>query len=1011
MPKIPTFTTQATITGEVGSVKSNIQMGLNQTIGSALAPITKEIVQHKVKQKDFENKTEALKLENDFIRDMQKVYTEAGNLENEDQAQSIVKNKSNMLMQKYSGLASNKNSQTLFNQYALAEVQKGVFRTSTAVQRNTLISLDTEVSKKKSRLMITALDLTDGFDYEVLQKDLENLYVTNYQGKVPNAILEKMISGIPNEIKFLEADKMISESPREALAMLMDEKDFQGLTYDSRKTLIDKAKITIAPMIEDEYEDHLAKIAVGKETSFDMKTASLVLPTKKVNEMIEQETFAKDRTINNAILLNTPLSLTEEVADGQIKEFYELHGEVKGKANETYVKSIVASKKKALKEDSVGFIKTFDTEVELAYQELEAETDPKLIKDKKTQLIDLLVNKQRDLEVPESSIRLASNAEMQQVIKTLTDPETSAEDKINFMMFTNEMYGNENMGKVLNHLTDLKLPQDYLVALSTNSMELKKDILSASTQDLVKLETLVKGRVGEGEKFNSIKNRVIKNMESFENVLEVQIEGSTDKTELIQSMEDTIYKAALYKVKYKQMGITEAVDTASKEFLRDYKISASETFMIPVDVNGKRTNQILLEQKAEAILLEVESNGTYLDEFHGEDGYMHYAKFAGAENLTEEQVKDRMTANIKNHSKWLMNEDMTGIILYTEYNNTTSPVTNANGDKIEFFFTDTENNKGILSTELKFPVTHKDIELVQESDGLSYLDEVVLDENQNIGAESMTVGSAIDNVGSLFVSKAEASEMPIMTNDKIAKDWSTLYQTSNDPVKEQRAKDILNTDYTVPLEAKNSIAIGAKIFEGDKGLSQTQLIQYGSAIGQIESGYKYKRQGLETVDDGKGVARSYWQIEPKTALDLFRNSSAIFGEKFEKQFAKYNRGSAIGKTSVKYLASLSEEKMSKLLESDSDLAATVALGVIVNRTKSKSKKKEVDSFSKIRTDYMSRVRKDLTKYEGLSFSEASKIAEIVDSYTYGLNAQKKIPYRGDDKNVLMYLPKSKISNR
>ena len=82
-------------------------------------------------------------------------------------------------------------------------------------------------------------------------------------------------------------------------------------------------------------------------------------------------------------------------------------------------------------------------------------------------------------------------------------------------------------------------------------------------------------------------------MESFENVLEVQIEGSTDKTELIQSMEDTIYKAALYKVKYKQMGITEAVDTASKEFLRDYKISASETFMIPVDVNGKRTNQFV----------------------------------------------------------------------------------------------------------------------------------------------------------------------------------------------------------------------------------------------------------------------------------------------------------------------------------------------------------------------------------------------------------------------------------
>ena len=922
MPKIPTFTTEATITGEVGSVKSNIQMGLNQTMGSALAPITKEIVQHAVKKKDFENKTEALRLENDFIRDMQDVYTEAGNLENDDQAQSIVKSKSNMLIQKYSGLASNNNSRTLFNQYALSEVQKGIFRTSTAVERNTLIALDTLVSEKKSKLMITALDMKDGFDYEVLGRDLEDLYTINYKGKVPDAILGKMISGIPNEIKFLEADKMISESPREALAMLMDEKDFQGLTYDSRKTLIEKAKATIAPMIKLEYDDHLAKIAVGKESSFDMNTASLVLPTHKVNKMIELETFSKTRAANNNVLLNTPLSLTNEVAEGFIEEFYELHGEVKGKENEAYIKEIVKNKKEALNKDAVGFIKEFDTEVELAYQELEAETDPSLIKSKKTSLIEMVVQKQRDLEIPESSIRVASNAEIEKIRLTLTDPETSAEDKLNFMMFTQDMYGNENMGKVLHQLSDLKLPTDYIVALSTNNVELKKDILSASTQDLEALEKLVKARISKGQKFNSIKQKVVKEMESFENVLEVQIEGSTDKTELIQNMEDTIYKATLYKIKYKQMSISEAVESSSKQFLNDYKVSASETYMIPTDVNGKRTNQILLEQKAEAILLNVESGGDYLDKFHGEDGYMHYAKFAGVENLTEEQVKDRMKANIKNNSKWLMNKDMTGIILYSDYNNTTSPVVNANGDKIEFFFTDIENNKGIMSTELKYPVTGEDIELVQESDGLSYLDEVVLDENQNIGGESITVGSAIDNVGSLFISKAEASEMPIMTNEKIANDWTTLYQTSNDPVKTARALKEINKNYTVPTEAKNSISIAAKIFEGDKGLSQTQLIQYGNAIGQIESEYKTK------VQIGGGPARSYWQVEPKTALSLFQNSSAIFGKKFEKVFStKY------GKNSVKYFASLSKEKMSELLESDSDLAATIALGVIVNRTK------------------------------------------------------------------------------
>jgi len=560
---------------------------------------------------------------------------------------------------------------------------------------------------------------------------------------------------------------MISNNPREALAMLMDEKDFVGLNYDSRMKLIEKAKITIAPMIKIEYEDHLAKIAVGKESSFDMNTASLVLPTKTVNAMIAEETLNKDRAVNNNVLLNTPLSMTDDVADDFIKEGYELHGEIKGQENEQYIKDLVKNKKKALNSDPVGFIKTFDEEVELAYQELEAETDPNLIKSKKTALIEILKEKQRSLEIPETSIRVATNEEINKIKTTLTDPETSAQDKINFMMFTQDMYGNENMGKVLNQLTDVKLPLDYITALSTNSVSLKKSILSANTQDLKALENLVKEGLPEGEKFNSIKQKIVKEMEGYENVIERQPEGSVNRTEFLQTMRDTIYKAALERIKYEKMSIGDAVKSASKDFLNDYRIPASETYMIPVDVNGKRTNTILLEQKMEAVLLNIE-NTDYIDKVMGEDGYMHFAKFAGIDNLTEEQVRDRVLSTIKNNSIVLNNSDMTGAIVYAEFANGTYPIVNANGDKVEIFFTPTENNKGIMSTELKYPVTGEDIILVDESDGLGYLDiELPSDENQNIGGESITLGSAVDTVGSLFVSKAEASEVNITVGKRI----------------------------------------------------------------------------------------------------------------------------------------------------------------------------------------------------------------------------------------------------
>ena len=145
--------------------------------------------------------------------------------------------------------------------------------------------------------------------------------------------------------------------------------------------------------------------------------------------------------------------------------------------------------------------------------------------------------------------------------------------------------------------------------------------------------------------------------------------------------------------------------------------------------------------------------------------------------------------------------------------------------------------------------------------------------------------------------------------------------------KNARALKAISTKYNIPTEAKNSITSIVPIFEGDKGFTAQELTELANAIGQIESGYKTK------VQIGGGPARSYWQVEPKTALDLLNNSSAIFGKKFEELFSgksKYTY-SGDGQSAVKYLSSLSEEKMSILLKRDDTLAAVMALAVIVNR--------------------------------------------------------------------------------
>jgi len=108
MLKIPTFTAEGSPTAEVGSVKSNIQIPLSQTIGTALAPVTKAIVDYKVKEKGIENKTEALELENKSVLELNDVAQKASSLyKNSDQANAYLMQESKIIRDKYAALASN----------------------------------------------------------------------------------------------------------------------------------------------------------------------------------------------------------------------------------------------------------------------------------------------------------------------------------------------------------------------------------------------------------------------------------------------------------------------------------------------------------------------------------------------------------------------------------------------------------------------------------------------------------------------------------------------------------------------------------------------------------------------------------------------------------------------------------------------------------------------------------------------------------------------------------------
>ena len=201
MPKIPTFETQARPTAEVGSTTAIVSIPLTQTLTTALKPVTDAVVKHRVQEKNLENRTEALKLENEALLEFTDTLERASRLDNKDQAFEIIKTESERIKNNFSNKASNKYVQTMFNNNFYGEVQKGIFKVNNRVSTNILQSLDNEVSIKKNRLLTEAYVSKDPLAFSLIGSELKKLYEDNYKGRIDVDVYNQLINNIPSELE------------------------------------------------------------------------------------------------------------------------------------------------------------------------------------------------------------------------------------------------------------------------------------------------------------------------------------------------------------------------------------------------------------------------------------------------------------------------------------------------------------------------------------------------------------------------------------------------------------------------------------------------------------------------------------------------------------------------------------------------------------------------------------------------------------------------------------------
>ena len=775
MPQIPTFTSQARPTAEVGSVKSNLQVPLTQTLAGALSPVTDFVVKKAVQANDTQNRTEALRLGNEFTRELQTVEDNIQNDSvlgvNKEAANAYYKEQTNSLISKFKGQSTNNASQTLFENNALSAVNRGIFRIDNTVEKNVFTDLQNQVSEAETTLITQALfnnrdaNVVDefgmagnvnAFDYATLQTNLTKLYTDAFTGKIPAPKLDEMVGNIPALVQGFQANKDIYDKPSFAYEELNKGQNslaYPDLNVEQRTKLIRKVETMMVQPLKKEFNNVIFSLQdKGTEQPFDFPFAKKILPIESYNELKNNYDLAKINAEDVKIINTLPVG--EVDAHIKSKNFNtDLYVGTADRITQSKLQTGLIQAKdnriKKLKNDSVQFLIDTNPNIAELTNDYRLENDPEVKKSNRTILTNALIEEQTRMKFP--NIHILTKQEALRINKVLLSEDETMENKINFIDSLPTIYGSENMGKIQQQLQQEKLPTAYLTIMSTNSRELKEDILKGTS--VKDLEKLVVPRLKSGETKTTVLKYVTDAMEDsgYEDVIKNQPNGSVNKDEFILNLQNTLYLATLSRINRTEMGAKEAAQSAVKSFTSDYKIDPSQTYMIPTDIGGEPVLQGFVTIVNDNILLGIQdtTEGNYLDRFHGADGYMHYAKYANVEGLTEEMVKERITSTIRNNSKWLMSADGTGAVLYAEFAHATIPVVTATGQKIETSF---------LNPSSTYPVTGDDLPLIEYVDPFGAIDLEETNMSVPVGVVPQSVSSVISNV---FVSEAKA-DMPTL---------------------------------------------------------------------------------------------------------------------------------------------------------------------------------------------------------------------------------------------------------
>ena len=681
MPKIPTFQAKGSIEQLQGTT-TNIQMGLNNTLANALAPVTQAVVDFQIKENEVQNKTEALKLKNDYLSESVLLEDQINQDKilsvNKDAANKFLKEKNNAYIEKYSALASNSAVKTMFTNSALADVSKQIFSVDSEISRNILLQAD-EVFVDAKEILFSKAYLKGGIYKQTLQADTEKLIIDSYKSRMGAVELEIMLGNVKGEISYFDGAKDVQQTPRAAFYALKNEKNYEGITTKQRFALIEKASVVIREQLTTEWENHTAMIDAGKEPpEFNMKLAQEVFGGEIAEKMLQQESVRKDAVDNTSLIMTSPQKNVNELVKNIIDTQYEMFGETQAKKNQTYYESILAKRNEDLIKDPVKLIRNTNNYIDSLFEEIENDTNPESRTNSQKILAQELIKEQKRLGVPLPNQKVMSNLMAEKFVTQFKQLGFDGNSKARTAMLKSLdfQYGDLS-DKALTQLMTAGLPKGTKVGLILGTEQTIKELMSFDDpKEVEALKNFLARQDDTDITLEKIKTAIV-NQSDYGDIYDINRQNVPfDISGTITEMDEITDVLSLYAAKLMFGNPGMSVNAASKEasllFSNNYRVE--DTYFLPRKVDGRDINDREMDTHVK-ILDTIKYN--YLPTFEA------VAFKSNREDVSSKELTERMNYNLINNGEWRNSADgegsVYGIVLS---NNSFGIVVNENGEEL-----------------------------------------------------------------------------------------------------------------------------------------------------------------------------------------------------------------------------------------------------------------------------------------------------------------------------------------